>query len=106
MSQRRPTRESLPPCYAMVFAGLETVAEEEIRSDLGGEIKRSSPEIVVFRAPQIDAALLQLRTAEDVFLFAWGTDSLSRRATDLERIRRWTAHDADWNRLLSIHHAI
>src|SRR5207302_1280809 len=63
-------------------------------------------EIVVFRVPEIDAALLQLRTVEDVFLLAWGTDKLSRRATDLERIRRWSSHDADWNRLLSIHHTI
>ncbi|HEV3120030.1 MAG TPA: methyltransferase domain-containing protein [Gemmataceae bacterium] len=106
MAQRRGKQESLPPCYAMVFPGLEAIAEEEIAADLHGDVKRSSGEIVVFRVPEIDAALLQLRTVEDVFLLAWGTDKLSRRATDLERIRRWTSHDADWNRLLSIHHTI
>jgi tRNA (guanine6-N2)-methyltransferase len=106
MSQRRSKQDTQPPCYAMVFPGLEPVAEDEIARDLKGEIKRSTPEIAVFRVPEIDAALLQLRTVEDVFLLAWGTDKLSRRATDLERIRRWTAHEADWNRLLSIHHAI
>src|SRR5947209_5467530 len=105
MSQRRSSQE-LPPCYAMVFAGLETLAEDEIIKDLGGEVKRSGPEVVVFRVPEIDAAVLQLRTVEDVFLLAWGTDKLSRRATDLERIRQWTAREPDWNRLLSIHHAI
>ena len=105
MSQRRSSQE-LPPCYAMVFAGLETVAEDEIVKDLGGEVKRSGPEVVVFRVPEIDAAVLQLRTVEDVFLLAWGTDKLSRRATDLERIRQWTAREPDWNRLLNIHHAI
>ncbi|TMQ31940.1 MAG: RNA methyltransferase, partial [Planctomycetota bacterium] len=106
MSKRRPTQEPLPPCYAMVFPGLEPIAEEEIKREVGGDVKRSSPGIVVFRAQNVDASLLQLRTVEDVFLFAWGTDKLSWRAADLEKIRRWTAHEVDWNRLLSIHHAI
>lgn len=90
----------------MVLPGLETQAEEEIKRRLGGEIKRTAPGVVVFRIPTIDAKILQLRTTEDVFLLAWGTDQLSYRALDLERIRRWTAHDADWPRLLSIHHSI
>jgi tRNA (guanine6-N2)-methyltransferase len=90
----------------MVFPGLEAIAGEEIDRDLGGEVRRTGQEVVVFRLPAIDAAILQLRTVEDVFLFAWGTDQLSRRATDLDRIRRWTAHESDWNRLLSIHHTI
>jgi tRNA (guanine6-N2)-methyltransferase len=106
MPQRQGKSSSLPPCYAMVFPGLEPVAEDEISTDLGGDVKRSGAEVVVFRVPQIDAAVLQLRTVEDVFLLAWGTDQLSRRATDLERLRRWTAYEADWNRLLSIHHTI
>ena len=40
------------------------------------------------RAPEIDASLLQLRTTEDVFLFGWGTDKLTYRAEDLDRILR------------------
>jgi tRNA (guanine6-N2)-methyltransferase len=47
-----------------------------------------------------------LRTVEDVFLYAWGTDQLTYRAGDLDQIRRWTARDADWQELLRIHHAI
>jgi 23S rRNA G2445 N2-methylase RlmL len=90
----------------MVFPGLEEVAEEEIGSSLDGEVKRAGPGLVVFRVPQIDAALLHLRTVEDVFLLAWGTDKLSHRAVDLEKIRRWTASEADWDRLLRIHHGI
>jgi tRNA (guanine6-N2)-methyltransferase len=90
----------------MVIPGLEPVAAEEITRDLRGEVKRTGPGLVVFRAPAIDAALLRLRTVEDVFLLGWGTDQLSYRAEDLERIRRWTARAADWDRLLRLHHAV
>jgi len=90
----------------MVFPGLEEVAAEEIEGILKGQVKRKAPGLVVFRVPQVDAAVLQLRTVEDVFLLAWGTDKLSYRASDLKRIRAWTARDADWDRLLRLHHAI
>jgi tRNA (guanine6-N2)-methyltransferase len=96
----------LPPCYALVHQGLEPVAAEEIERDLGGEIKRLGRGVVVFRAKKIDESLLQLRTTEDVFLYAWGTDQLTHRAEDLDKIERWTAREADWNRLLTLHHAI
>jgi tRNA (guanine6-N2)-methyltransferase len=98
--------EPLPSCYAMVQPGLEDIAAEEIRANLDGEVKRTGKGIVVFRIPEIDERLLRLRTTEDVFLLAWGTDELTYRAEDLERIRRWTANDADWARLLRIHHAL
>ncbi len=39
-------------------------------------------------------------------LLAWGTDELTYRAEDLDRIRRWTEKEADWPNLLRIHHAI
>jgi 23S rRNA G2445 N2-methylase RlmL len=90
----------------MVIPGLEPIAAEEITRDLGGEVKRTGPGLVVFRVPHLDASVLRLRTVEDVFLLAWGTDQLTYRAEDLERIRRWTAHEADWEQLLRIHHAI
>jgi 23S rRNA G2445 N2-methylase RlmL len=90
----------------MVIPGLEDIAAEEITQELGGEVKRSGPGLVVFRLPEIDRSLLRLRTTEDVFLLAWGTDSLSYRAQDLDSIRRWTARDADWERLLRLHHAL
>jgi 23S rRNA G2445 N2-methylase RlmL len=96
----------LPPCYALVLPGLEEVASEEIQDALGGDIKRTGRGLVVFRVPEIDKALLQLRTTEDVFVYAWGTDKLSYRSDALESIRRWTAREADWNQLLRIHHAI
>jgi 23S rRNA G2445 N2-methylase RlmL len=98
--------DSLPPCYAMVLPGLENVAEEEIADDLGGEVKKTIPGVVVFRVPEINARVLKLRTVEDVFLLGWGTEQLTYRAADLEKIRRWTAHDAPWDRLLQIHHAL
>jgi 23S rRNA G2445 N2-methylase RlmL len=47
-----------------------------------------------------------LRTPEDVFVLAWGTDQLTYRAEDLDKIQRWTARDADWDRLLRLHHAV
>ena len=100
----RPEPE-LPPCYALVHSGLEEVAAEEIAQSLGGEVKRSGASIVVFRVPEIDRSLLQLKTTEDVFLYAWGTDELSYRAQDLDNIRRWTAK-VDWQALLRLHHAV
>ncbi len=102
----RRSEPELPPCYAMVLPGLEPVAGEEIADALGGLVKRTGPGLVIFRVPQIDRAVLRLRTTEDIFLLAWGTDKLTYRAADLENIRRWTAREADWNNLLRIHHAI
>ena len=96
----------LPPCYALVHAGLEPVAADEIERDLGGEVRRTGRGLVVFRTTAIDESLLQLRTTEDVFLLAWGTDQLSHRAEDLDKIQRWTAREADWDRLLRLHHAV
>jgi 23S rRNA G2445 N2-methylase RlmL len=90
----------------MVLPGLEEIAREEIERDLGGSVKKTARGVVVFRVPEIDESVLRLRTTEDVFLLAWGTDQLTHRAEDLDKIRRWTAHDADWANLLSIHHAI
>jgi 23S rRNA G2445 N2-methylase RlmL len=96
----------LPACYALVQPGLEEIAAEEIEHDLGGEIKRTGRGIVVFRVPEIDASLLRLRTTEDVLLLAWGTDQLTYRAEDLDRIRRWTAREPDWGLLLKLHQAV
>src|SRR5262245_46684865 len=102
-----PPREAEPPpCYALVMPGLEPVAAEEIERELRGEVKRTGPGLVVFRVPEVDRSLLRLRTTEDVFLLAWGTDKLTYRAEDLDRIRRWTAKEADWQNLLRLHHAI
>ncbi|MBX7104407.1 MAG: RNA methyltransferase [Gemmataceae bacterium] len=95
-----------PPCYAMVVPGLESVAADEITRDLGGTVRKIDRGIVIFRVPHIGPELLRLRTVEDVFLLAWGTDALTRRAADLESIRKWTARDADWANLLRIHHSI
>jgi 23S rRNA G2445 N2-methylase RlmL len=100
----RPRDDGPPPCYALVHPGLEPVAAEEIERDLGGEVKRTGRGLVVFRVPEVDRRLLRLRTTEDVFLLAWGTDRLTYRAEDLEKIRRWTARDADWGTLLRLHH--
>ncbi len=103
----RPDRNpEIPPCYAVVHPGLEEVAGEEIVAELGGDIKKTGSSVVVFRVDEIDASLLKLRTVEDVFVYAWGTDQLSYRSNDLDSIRKWTAKGPDWNRLLQIHHAI
>src|SRR4051794_39139062 len=105
MPKRRPERP-LPPCYALVQPGLEPVAADEITRDLGGEVKRTARGLVVFRVPEVDDRLLTLRTTEDVFLLAWGTDQLTYRAEDLDKIRRWTAREADWDHLLRLHHQV
>jgi tRNA (guanine6-N2)-methyltransferase len=103
----RPRAEPVvPPCYAMVQPGLEEVAGEEIARTLGGEVKKTGRGLIVFRVPHIDEGLLHLRTVEDVFLLAWGTDQLTYRAEDLDRIRRWTAREPDWPNLMRLHHAV
>src|SRR4051794_8859418 len=96
----------VPACYALVHSGLEEIAAEEIRDDFKGEVRKSGRGIVVFRAREIDRSLLNLRTTEDVFLFAWGTDELSYRAADLESIRKWTERGPDWAELLKVHHQV
>jgi 23S rRNA G2445 N2-methylase RlmL len=107
MSRRRHQADSaLPPCYAITLPGLESVAAQEIEADLRGEVKRTARGLVVFRLSDLDAALLHLRTTEDVYLFAWGTDRLTYKATDLDSIRHWTAREVDWENLFRIHHAI
>jgi len=69
-------------------------------------VKKTQRGLVVFRLPEIDERILRLRTVEDVYLFAWGTDQLTYRAEDLDRIRRWTGREPDWENLLRIHHRI
>ena len=101
MARSRPEPE-LPPCYAMVFPGLEEIAGEEITRDLGGEVRKIGPECVIFRVDPLDKRVLELRTTEDVFLLAWGTDQLTHRAVDLEKIERWTAREPDWENLLRL----
>lgn len=106
MSKARRAERETPACFANVPSGLEAVAADEITRDLGGEVKKAEKGVVVFRVPEIGSALLRLRTVDDVFLLAWGTDSLTYRADDLKSIRQWTAKEADWQHLLSLHHAI
>lgn len=90
----------------MVLPGLEAIAAEEIKRDLGGEVRKSERGLVIFRVKEITPDLLKLRTTEDVFLLAWGTDSLTYRAGDLKQIRHWTAKEADWPQLLRLHHSV
>src|SRR5262245_39635756 len=106
---RRPDPESkptLPACYAIVLPGLEEIAADEIRRDLGGDVRKTANGVVVFRLNAIAERILSLRTPEDVFLLAWGTDELTYRATDLDLIQRWTARTPDWQHLLRVHHAV
>jgi len=93
-------------CYAQTIPGLEEIASAEISQHLGAEILRTAPGLVVFRPEELDRELLELRTVEDVFLLAWGSDGLTYRAKDLDFIEKWTATKPDWPKLLAIHHAI
>jgi 23S rRNA G2445 N2-methylase RlmL len=95
-----------PPLYAMVLPGLEAVAADEITRDLGGEVKKVSRGVVVFRLGEVTPAVLRLRTTEDVFLLAWGSDTLTYRSDDLDNLRKWTANRPDWNHLFKLHHAL
>lgn len=104
MPPRRPP-DPPPPCYATVQPGLEEVAADEITRDFNGDVRKVDRGFVIFRA-EISPDLLKLRTVEDVFLFAWGTDSLTYRAADLDLIRKWTDREPDWPRLLQLHHQV
>ena len=106
MSRQRSHERPVPACYAIVLPGLEAVAADEITRDLGGEIKKTERGLVLFRAPEITPDLMKLRTVEDVFLLAWGTDSLTYKATDLKQIQHWTAKEPDWQHLLRLHHTV
>jgi 23S rRNA G2445 N2-methylase RlmL len=105
-SMARRTNPPLPSCFALVIPGLEKVAAEEIKDVLAAEIKRTLPGMVVFRPVEINKQLLALRTVEDVFLLAWGSDDLTHRFEDLKHIEAWTAREADWAGLLHLHHQI
>lgn len=89
----------------MVHRGLEEIAADEITRDLGGEVKKASRGIVAFRVRRLDERLLRLRTVEDVFLLAWGSDELPYTSAALDQIRRWT-RKVRWDELLRWHHAI
>ncbi len=106
MARSHSPPPEVPACYAIVHPGLEELAAEEIQRDLGAEIRRTAEGIVVFRVDAVDARLLEMRLTEDVFLFGWGTDQLTYRATDLDQIERWTARGVDWQHLLRLHHDI
>jgi tRNA (guanine6-N2)-methyltransferase len=100
-----PVRK-LPPLYAIVQPGLEPIAAEEITRDFGGTVRKSEHGLVVFRVESMTPELLELRTVEDVFLLAWGTDALTYRAGDLKKIEQWTAKSGDWATLLKLHHVV
>lgn len=97
---------SAPPCYAMVHPGLEEVAAEEIETRLGGEVRKTVRGAVIFRPIQVSRSLLDLRTTEDVFLLAWASGDLTRRATDLDLITKWTAREPDWSKLIPLQQKI
>ena len=103
---RRGSEVELPPCYALVFPGLEEVTADEITRDLAGQVRKTGPGYVVFRVEPLDRHVLSLRTTEDVFLFAWGTDELTHRAADLDKIEQWTRREPDWGNLLRLHHTV
>ncbi|MCS6866316.1 MAG: methyltransferase domain-containing protein [Gemmataceae bacterium] len=103
----RPTADKpLPPLYAMTHGGLEAIAADEITRDLGGDVKKTARGLVVFRVAELTEQILSLRTTEDVFLLAWGSDSLTYTAEDLDTIRHWTARKPDWPHLFKLHHKI
>jgi 23S rRNA G2445 N2-methylase RlmL len=105
---RRPPadEQSLPPLYAVTHGGLEPVAADEITRDLGGDVKKTARGLVVFRVESLTPDVLKLRTTEDVFLLAWGSDSLTYKADDLKTIRTWTARKPDWKHLFKLHHQL
>lgn len=105
-SGRRTVDKPLPPLYAMTHGGLEAIAADEITRDFGGDVKKTSRGLVVFRVDELTDHILSLRTTEDVFLLAWGSDTLTYKAEDLDTIRLWTARKPDWQHLFKLHHKL
>lgn len=101
-----PADRSPPACFALTVPGLEAITAREIEEDLGGVVKKTMSGLVVFRVEPLDESVLKLRTAEDVFLLAWGSDELTYRAKDLDLIQKWTAKEPPWPRLLEYHRKI
>ena len=101
-----PDTAPLPPLYAMTHSGLEPVAADEITRELGGQVKKTDRGLVVFKLDTLTPDVLKLRTTEDVFLLAWGSNSLTYKAEDLETIRDWTIKKPDWERLFKLHHSV
>ncbi len=95
-----------PACYAMVHPGLEPITADEIGRDLGGEVKKTTRGVTIFRLDEITPDILDLRTTEDVYLLAWGSDTLTYKAADLKSITQWTARQPKWDQLFKIHHAV
>jgi 23S rRNA G2445 N2-methylase RlmL len=103
----RPQSDApLPALYAMVHGGLEPVAADELTRDLGGDVKKTARGIVVFRVDELTPDVLKLRTTEDIFLLAWGSDTLAYDTSDLDTIRKWTAKKPDWPALFKLHHLL
>lgn len=100
------TEQALPPCYAMCQSGLEPIVADEITREVGGDVKKSSRGFVVFRTDRIDEKLLHLRTTEDVYLLAWGSDSLTFKAADLKTITQWTARQPNWEQMIALHQQV
>lgn len=94
---------STTACFATTVPGLEELAAAELAEKLGAEIKKQADGLVVFRIEDATPELLKLRLVEDVFLLAWGSDSLTYKAADLKKIGAWTAKLPKWKRLLEIH---
>ncbi len=105
-SGRRASAFELPPLYAMVQPGLEPIAADEINRVLGGEIKKVARGLVVFRVNEVTPDVLNLRTTDDVFLLAWGSDAITYKQDELAKFRKWTANKADWPELFKIHHSL
>lgn len=107
-SRRKPREqiEEPPALYALTHNGLEAIAADEIVQDLQAEVKKTARGLVVFRVPRLDDSVLKLRTTEDVFLLAWGSDTLTYRSADLDLFRQWTASKPDWPALFRWHHQL
>lgn len=104
--RKTPDDAPPPPLYAMVLPGFESVAADEITRDLKGEIVKTSRGVVVFKVPEVTPSVLKLRCTEDVFLLAWGSNTLTYRPTDVPNLRKWTSNRPDWPRLLKLHHTL
>ncbi|GBD35494.1 Ribosomal RNA large subunit methyltransferase K/L [bacterium HR36] len=94
----------MPSLYLTTLPGLEQLAAEEVTQRFQADVKRVLKGVVVFRLPELDRRIFRLRLAEDVFLLLWGSDQLSYRAKDLERIERWTSSEPDWEMAWHWHH--
>ena len=81
--------------------GLESVAADEITRDLGGEVKKTERGHCRLSRPGNYPQSPETAMCRRCLFAGLGHRRVDLRAADLDKIRKWTAKEPDWNELCS-----